>query len=84
MILRITRKHIANANKLRKSKGYLPWSDCPVALALREAGFQSPQVGLRSIQVCGRVFRTTWRMVEFIRNFDARRKVKPARFLLRA
>jgi hypothetical protein len=40
MILSVTRRHIAKAKKLQKSKGYLPWSQCPIALALLDAGFE--------------------------------------------
>jgi len=83
MIVSVTRKHIAKARKLKRWKGYTPSSQCPIVLALWDAGFERPQVDLMRIRVSSGVFRLTRRMAKFIEDFDAGRKVKPTRFLIK-
>ena len=75
MILSVTRKHIKEAGE------FIPWY-CPIALALRDAGFYLPLVWEDEIEASGRKFRVTKRMAAFIGKFDCGEKVKPARFLL--
>jgi hypothetical protein len=76
MIVRVMRKHI-KAGKRRSP------SFCPVALALRDAGFTKVSVDctievkqLQYVQV------TPKTVLAFIRNFDTGRLVKPFSFRL--
>jgi hypothetical protein len=76
MLLHVTEKHI-------KDGAPRDAFTCPIALGMKELGYHDACVGSTHYTVNGRNPRRTCMtkvMKEFIRKFDAGKKVKPATF----
>jgi hypothetical protein len=78
MIIEVKRKHIKEG--LRDEP-----CDCPIALAMKDAGFELPMgagVDNEHIDVADRSFKTTRSARRFMAKFDKTGKGKPFRFRL--
>ena len=78
-IISVKAKHIKMGN--RGDSG-----SCPVALALKELGFNKAEVGDKAFDIFvtgfGHTFKAPRSVTRFVRNFDQHKKVKPFNFKL--
>lgn len=80
MIIQVKQKHIRKGRRF-KSRG------CPIALALLDAGFKNPSVGVESYYYCDNEFQEkinlSLKCRKFILDFDSEEKVKPFSFIVK-
>lgn len=77
MQITVTQEHIDNGRR------HVPHK-CPIVLALKDAGFENPQVGPTKFAIGGKnareIFVLGWRGSRFTERFDSVDKVKPSTF----
>ena len=74
-LIKVRRKHINEGRPSAES--------CPVALAIEDSGFRSPDVGGAGlIFVDGKKYKEPRSVTRFVAKFDGGKKVKPFNFFL--